>query len=222
MPDGRMQLLASSKVAGWASPAHITFAGDHRDWERRRMSAHPESALLRRRVSTERSARTTGRLPEPQRISAYLGAVHQLKPGSSQTSCAGAGSDNPDRRSGARPIEPGVRCSSIPDGSSIPGGNLVKNRHQEVYSGAVRRTQIYLGDDELELLDRVARTTGASRSELVRRAVRNTFGEKTKAERLQALESSAGAFRGQRLTGADYVDVLRSDLNQRLNRQDLG
>src|ERR1035437_7227203 len=137
--------------------------------------------------------------------------------------CRG-GSDNPDRRSGAEahPIESGVRCSSIPDRPSIPGGDLAKMRHQKVYSGAVGRTQIYLGDDELELLDRVARTTGASRSELVRRAVRNTFGEKTKAERLQALEASAGAFRGRRLTGADYVDVLRGDLNERLNRQGLG
>jgi len=91
-----------------------------------------------------------------------------------------------------------------------------------VYSGVIGRTQIYLGDDELELLDRVARTTGASRSELVRRAVRNTFGEKTKAERLRALEASAGTFRGRRMTGADYVDALRGDLNERLNRQGLG
>jgi Arc/MetJ family transcription regulator len=94
--------------------------------------------------------------------------------------------------------------------------------HHRVYSGVIRRTQIYLGDDELELLDRVARTTGASRSELVRRAVRNTFGEKTKAERLRALEASAGTFRGRRMTGADYVDALRGDLNERLNRQGLG
>jgi len=91
-----------------------------------------------------------------------------------------------------------------------------------VYCGVMGRTQIYLGDDELELLDRVARTTGASRSELVRRAVRNTFGEKTKAERLRALEASAGTFRGRRMTGADYVDALRGDLNERLNRQGLG
>jgi Arc/MetJ-type ribon-helix-helix transcriptional regulator len=91
-----------------------------------------------------------------------------------------------------------------------------------VYSGAVGRTQIYLGDDELELLGRVARATGASRSELVRRAIRNTFGEKTKAERLRALEASAGAFRARRMTGAEYVDALRGDLNKRLNRQGLG
>ena len=64
------------------------------------------------------------------------------------------------------------------------------------------QTQVYLGDDELELLDRVARATGASRSELIRRAVRSTFGQKTKAERLQALEASAGSWSGRRLTGA--------------------
>jgi len=86
----------------------------------------------------------------------------------------------------------------------------------------VGRTQIYLGDDELELLDRVARATGASRSELIRRAVRSTFGEATKAERLRALEASAGALRGRRVTGAEYVDKLRGDLNERLTRQGLG
>lgn len=90
-----------------------------------------------------------------------------------------------------------------------------------MYDGVMGRTQIYLGDDELELLDRVARTTGASRSELIRRAVRSTFGEKTKTERIRALEESAGAFHGRRLTGADYVDVLRGDLNERLKRQGL-
>ncbi len=80
------------------------------------------------------------------------------------------------------------------------------------------RTQVYLGDNELELLDRVARATGASRSELIRRAVRSAFGEKMKAERLEALEASAGSWSGKRPTGADYVDTLRGDLNQRLGR----
>lgn len=80
------------------------------------------------------------------------------------------------------------------------------------------RTQVYLGDDELELLDRVARATGASRSELIRRAVRSAFGEKTKAERLEALSASGGSWSGERLTGADYVDGLRGDLNERLRR----
>ena len=91
-----------------------------------------------------------------------------------------------------------------------------------MYNGAVERTQIYLGGDELELLDQMARRTGASRSELIRRAVRNTFGENTKAERLRALDSSAGAFRSRRVSGADYVDSIRGDLNERLNWQGLG
>lgn len=87
-----------------------------------------------------------------------------------------------------------------------------------VYSDAVGRTQVYLGDDELELLDRVARATGASRSELIRRAIRSAFGEKSKAERLLALDASAGSWSGRRLTGAEYVDGLRGDLNERLRR----
>jgi hypothetical protein len=87
-----------------------------------------------------------------------------------------------------------------------------------VYSDVVARTQVYLGADELELLDRVARATGASRSELIRRAVRSTFGEKTRAEKLAALEASAGSWQGRRFTGADYVDTIRGDLNERLQR----
>jgi hypothetical protein len=87
-----------------------------------------------------------------------------------------------------------------------------------VYNDTLGRTQIYLGSDELELLDRVARATGASRSELVRRAVRNTFGQPTKDDKLQALEASAGSWRGRTFTGSEYVDSVRGDLDQRLSR----
>jgi Arc/MetJ-type ribon-helix-helix transcriptional regulator len=80
------------------------------------------------------------------------------------------------------------------------------------------RTQIYLGDEELELLDRVGRATGASRSELIRRAVRRTFGERTNAEKVQALQASAGSWRDRPFTGAEYVDTIRGDLNERLRR----
>jgi len=79
--------------------------------------------------------------------------------------------------------------------------------------------QICLGDEEPELLDRVSRTTGASRSELIRRAVRSAFEEKTKAERLNALDASAGTWRGRRFTGESFVDALRGDLDDRLNER---
>jgi len=86
-----------------------------------------------------------------------------------------------------------------------------------VYSNTMR-TQVYLGSTELELLDRVSRATGASRSELIRRAVRNTYGEKTKADKLEALEASASSWQSRRFTGAEYVDAIRGNLNERLSR----
>lgn len=81
------------------------------------------------------------------------------------------------------------------------------------------RAQVYLGEGELELLERASRDTGASRSELIRRAVRTTFGEQGKDDKLRALKASAGAWRSRRTSGAEYVDALRGgDLNERLAR----
>ena len=81
------------------------------------------------------------------------------------------------------------------------------------------RTQVYLGEEELELLDRVSRETGASRSELIRRAVQASFGREDKDARLSALRASAGSWGGRRRTGAEYVDAMRgADLNERLRR----
>ena len=78
------------------------------------------------------------------------------------------------------------------------------------------RTQVYLGDKELALLEEAARATGASRSALIRQAVRRTFGPLAKAEKLRALEASAGSWSGRNFTGAEYVDAIRGDLNERL------
>lgn len=80
------------------------------------------------------------------------------------------------------------------------------------------RTQIYLTETELELLDRAGRETGASRSELVRRAIRSTFGEPDVETRLAALRRGAGLWRDRSFTGAEYVDAIRGDLNERLAR----
>jgi hypothetical protein len=81
------------------------------------------------------------------------------------------------------------------------------------------RTQVYLGEEELELLDRASRQTGASRSELIRRAVQDAYGGEPKEAKLSALRASAGSWRGRRQTGADYVDAARGgDVNERLAR----
>lgn len=91
-----------------------------------------------------------------------------------------------------------------------------------MYTGGVARTQIYLGDEELELLDRAAAQTGASRSELIRRAIRATFGGASVEARLEALRRTAGIWKDRSFTGASYVDALRGDLNERLQRLRLG
>ncbi len=78
--------------------------------------------------------------------------------------------------------------------------------------------QVSLGPEELELLERAAAETGASRSELVRRAIRHTFGAPAKEARLQDLRRSAGSWKGRRFTGSSYVDAVRGDLNERLRR----
>lgn len=85
------------------------------------------------------------------------------------------------------------------------------------------RTQIYLGEEELELLDRAAAATGASRSELIRRAIRATFGAADTVEaRLDSLRRSAAVWKKRDLTGAAYVEARRGDLNERLRRLGLG
>ena len=72
------------------------------------------------------------------------------------------------------------------------------------------RTQIYLGDDERELLERMSKATGASASELVRRAIRSTYRiELSTEEKLRLLESSAGSWKDRTFTGAEYVDAIR-------------
>ena len=85
---------------------------------------------------------------------------------------------------------------------------------------AMTRTQIYLGDDERKLLERVSNATGASASELIRRAIRSTYRlELTTEEKLRLLESSAGSWKDRDFTGAEYVDAIRGgDMNEGLRR----
>ncbi|MGH3449050.1 MAG: CopG family transcriptional regulator [Nocardioidaceae bacterium] len=86
----------------------------------------------------------------------------------------------------------------------------------------MHRTQIYLDDEEADLLGRVAERTGASRSELIRRAIRTQYGAETAETRLAGLRASAGAWRGRSATGAEYVETVRADLNERFEQVGLG
>ncbi|MGH2759859.1 MAG: CopG family transcriptional regulator [Actinomycetota bacterium] len=82
----------------------------------------------------------------------------------------------------------------------------------------MNRTQVYLTNDETALLDGEAERTGASRSELIRRAINAQYGRSNKALRREALLASAGSWRDRSFTGKEYVDTIRGDLNKRLSR----
>jgi metal-responsive CopG/Arc/MetJ family transcriptional regulator len=82
------------------------------------------------------------------------------------------------------------------------------------------RTQVTLNEQDLDVLGEVSRRTGASRSELIRRAIRNTYGpsaELTPEERRERLLATAGAWKDRKFTGEEYVRAIRSgDMNANL------
>jgi Arc/MetJ-type ribon-helix-helix transcriptional regulator len=80
------------------------------------------------------------------------------------------------------------------------------------------RTQVYLTEHELEVLEGAVRATGASRSEVIRRAIRATYGKPSVEDRLAALRRGAGLWDDRDFTGAEYVDAIRGDVNDRLRR----
>jgi hypothetical protein len=84
------------------------------------------------------------------------------------------------------------------------------------------RTQVYLGVEELMRLEAAARASGATRSELIRRAIQATYGPRAPLDRIRAVRATAGRWRTPRRSGARYVDALRGDLNRRLRRLGLG
>ncbi len=91
-----------------------------------------------------------------------------------------------------------------------------------MYGGGMHRTQIYLTDEESELLDRAERATGASRSELIRRAIRLAFGGRGSADRLAAFLASAGSWSDRNFTGVEYVEAIRSGDPEQFRRVILG
>lgn len=82
------------------------------------------------------------------------------------------------------------------------------------------RTQIHLTDEDVALLDRVVHETGASRSELIRRAVRERYGAPSSlAERKARARRAFGAWKDRSFTGDEYVRAIRSgDMNENLRR----
>jgi hypothetical protein len=79
-----------------------------------------------------------------------------------------------------------------------------------------RRTQITLDEDQYRTLQAMSHETGLSMSELIRRAVDRTYVVGAKA----AFDESFGAWKGRRLSGAEYVERTRRGLGARLENLD--
>ena len=87
-----------------------------------------------------------------------------------------------------------------------------------MYVYIMRRTQIYLSKAEDAALGRVARTSGRTRSRLIRDAVDRIYLGAADATAVQrALRRSSGAWR-RREDGSAYVERLRTGRLARLHR----
>jgi hypothetical protein len=82
------------------------------------------------------------------------------------------------------------------------------------------RTQIRLDLADVELLDREAAATGATRAELIRRAVRMQYGKSSPLVARKARAQRAfGAWKDRSFTGDEYVRAIRSgDMNKNLRQ----
>jgi hypothetical protein len=76
----------------------------------------------------------------------------------------------------------------------------------------VRRTQIYLTDEQGRVLESRSKATGSTVSELIRVAIDRTYvrrGGTSRADRVRLARRTAGAWKAFPETGAEYVERLR-------------
>jgi len=76
----------------------------------------------------------------------------------------------------------------------------------------MRRTQIYLTDEQGRLLERRSKATGSSVSALIRTAVDGAYSRRramSRAQRVRLARSAAGAWKAFPETGEEYVERIR-------------
>ncbi len=76
----------------------------------------------------------------------------------------------------------------------------------------MKRTQIYLNEDQGRYLQRRSKAMGRTVSDLIRSAIDETYLKRRpvdKAERLRIIRSTAGAWKDLPETGAEYVARIR-------------
>jgi hypothetical protein len=76
----------------------------------------------------------------------------------------------------------------------------------------MRRTQIYLNEEQGRYLQRRSKETGTTVSQLIRTAIDDAYLKRRpidKAERLRIIRSTAGAWKDFPYTGAEWVERIR-------------
>jgi hypothetical protein len=88
-----------------------------------------------------------------------------------------------------------------------------------MYTYILRRTQIYLTDEEARALKRASKKSGASMSTPIRSAIDQTYmradGVPSKEEALRIIDETAGAWKDRTETGEEYVERIRPGLIRR-------
>jgi predicted DNA-binding protein len=83
----------------------------------------------------------------------------------------------------------------------------------------MRRTQIYLTDEQAVRLERRSRATGTTVSQLIRQAIDSAYGRRramSRAEKVRLARLTAGAWKAVPESGAAYVERIRG--SRRLSR----
>lgn len=73
----------------------------------------------------------------------------------------------------------------------------------------MKRTQIYIDDSDFEMLNKIGKQERKSVSELIRKAIKNTY--KKKEEGLKVLKEAAGLWQDRDFDTQEYVRSLRED-----------
>ena len=76
----------------------------------------------------------------------------------------------------------------------------------------MRRTQIYLTDEQGRLLESRSKATGSTVSQLIRTAVDSVYARRramSKAQRVHLARSTAGSWKAFAETGEEYVEQIR-------------
>lgn len=88
-----------------------------------------------------------------------------------------------------------------------------------VYIYIMRRAQIYLAEGHDEILERLAKSRGTTKSALIRDAIENAYCKQSDSKRVsQGLRSSAGAWK-RRESGSSYVERMRDGRLHRLHQK---